>query len=127
KTNGSTRGLAVIIVVFARRAVDIEARRDAPAEEVWLGERQRIIARAVKPAARRNLYILPAAEKVALRHRTFDADALASCRRAPGRIAGADREFASRLLHHIDHEDNLIRLGARSSGNIDRGKEFKIL
>ena len=44
---------------------------------------------------------------------------------AARRIAGADREFAGRLLDDVDDQDDLVRLGARRGRDVDRLEETK--
>src|SRR5690606_18071201 len=123
ETDRSAGRLRFIFLIITRASVDIEARGDAPAQEIGLGEGEAVVAR-ILAAAGRQADELAAAEEVAL------GDGAGN--RGPGRvatrrIAGADGELAGRFLDHVHHENDLVRLGARCGRNIDPLKIIKLL
>ena len=86
-------------------AVDVDARRNPPTEEIGIGEAE-LVALRVRAAADGDAQIVAAAEEIPLRQRDVADDAVAA------RIADAERELAGRLLDHLHDDDDAIVRGA---------------
>ena len=103
------------------RLEDVEAGRDTAPEEIGLGEGE-LKSREFLPPPAENLMNWPRPRKL---RSVIEPSIDGPARIAARRIAGADRELAGRLVDHVDHQDDLVGLGARRGRNLDSLKEIK--
>src|SRR5690606_17392594 len=112
----------MVLIVLARVAEDVEARRNTAAEEVRLGERQLVVARVLAATARKTDR-LAAAEEVALCNRAFDRETAGWA--TAGRVTTTDRQLTRRLLNDVDNQNDLVRLRTRSGRDVDALEEVQ--
>ena len=98
----------------------VEAGGEVEIEEARLGEAQ-VDLQALRRAGQPQAQELAAAQQVALGDGDVADDAFA------GRIAGAERQLARRLLHHLDFQDDAVGCGAGPALDLHRLEEAQHL
>ena len=99
---------------------EVEAGGQVAVEEARLGEAQ-VDLQALERAGQPQAQELAAAQQVAL------GDGDVADHAFTGRVAGAERQLAGRLLHHLDVEDDAVGRRARPALDLDGLEEAQRL